>query len=73
MLHKHTFAHVSKIIQFTFIAHVFYSAVKNVKSQPCLAYSFVWLRFSPRNKGKNRSLACFRCKQNCNLDDRSRR
>ena len=27
MLHKHTFAPVSKIIQFTFIAHVFYSAV----------------------------------------------
>ena len=70
MLHKHTFAHVSKIIQFTFIAHVFYSAVKNVK---CLAYSFVWFRFSPHNKGKNRSLASFRSKQNCNLDDRSRR
>ena len=31
MLHKYTFAHVSKIIQFTFIAHVLYSAVKNVK------------------------------------------
>ena len=46
------FIHVSKIIQFTFFAHVFHSAVKNVKSQPCLADSFVWLRFAPRNKGE---------------------
>ena len=52
MLHNHTFAHVSKIIQFTFIAHVFHSAVKNVKSQPCLAYSFVWFRFAPLTKEK---------------------
>ena len=59
MLHNHTFPHVSKIIQFTFIAHVFHSAVTNAKSKLCLACSFVWFRFATCNKGKKKDGCLF--------------